>query len=493
MKDVKLFWQKYKLFPYEKVLGRREAEALLQPETIEEGKGFLLAKNCRQTDNIEDLVYFSSYMVDGQVFETLQAKREHNKGVKQNTRYLAHGIHEYKGKFNPQIVRAIMNICKCNRQVTVLDPFCGSGTSLLEAELQGSLAYGVDVNPMAAFIARVKTNTIFNVREIQDFDIDAFICHAQQLSKQLTLSADERTAYLRSWFLSEHLQCIEAWKIATESIKNETLRGLLQLSVSNILREYSEQEPSDLRIRRRNSPYPEEPVWEAIRRNFIKSVGKIEMFQQNAAIAPIHRAVIIHNNIKAIAPNELPQFDLAITSPPYATALPYIDTQRLSIVWLGLDSPQNIKSLECSLIGSRETISKRERDKYISEMKQNSQNLSTPVFDFCINLQNALTPQDGFRKQHTPFLLYKYFAEMSCMFKAIHSVMKPGAYYCLVVGYNRTSIGNNTTIDTPSLLAEEAKAKGFQLKEIIPLETYQRYGIHAKRAITGEALIILKA
>src|SRR5207247_6086504 len=53
-------------------------------------------------------------------------------------------------------------------------------------------------------------------------------------------------------------------------------------------------------------------------------------------------------------------FDCVITSPPYATALPYIDTQRLSLAFLGLSKASEIRILERSLIGNRE-ISIRER------------------------------------------------------------------------------------------------------------------------------------
>jgi site-specific DNA-methyltransferase (cytosine-N4-specific) len=79
------------------------------------------------------------------------------------------------------------------------------------------------------------------------------------------------------------------------------------------------------------------------------------------------------------------------------------------------------------------------------------------------------------------------------MFAQVHRLLKPEARFCLVVGYNKTNIGQPQIIDTPLLLSEEAKKQGFQVEEIVPLETYQRYGLHAKQAITGEALIILKA
>ena len=82
---------------------------------------------------------------------------------------------------------------------------------------------------------------------------------------------------------------------------------------------------------------------------------------------------------------------------------------------------------------------------------------------------------------------------MSQMFHRVHNILKTGTRFCLVVGYNKTNIGKPQIIDTPTLLSEEAKMQGFQVEEVIPLETYQRYGLHAKQAIIGEALIILKA
>ncbi|MBQ8968761.1 MAG: hypothetical protein IJ064_03380 [Bacteroidaceae bacterium] len=492
MKDVTLFWQSYRLFPYEKVLGRREVEALLQPIEIVEDRGSLTAKGCRRPELAEDLVYFSAYAIDGVTAYTRQYEREGTTSKKQNTRYFSHGIHEYKGKFNPQIVRAIMNICQCNRGVQIIDPFCGSGTSLLEAELQGIRAYGVDVNPMATFIANIKTHAIFSREKIIQFDIDKFADEVKHSAENIVLSDDARTNYLRKWFRQDYLPYIEAWKREAENQEDKTLRGLLLLALSNILREYSEQEPSDLRIRRRNTPYPTIPMEEAAQNSFLKSQSCINQFLAKVDAESLHEPQIINRNIKDIQADMLPKFDLAVTSPPYATALPYIDTQRLSIVWLGLDIPGNIRGLECSLIGSRELMSKGERDKLFSCMSHNTDNLSSTTISLCKELQMALTPADGFRKQYTPLLLYKYFAEMAQMFENVYRLLREGGYYCLVVGYNKTTIGGYKIIDTPRLLAEEAKAKGFLLQEIIPLETYQRYGLHAQQAITSEALIILR-
>lgn len=492
MKDVKLFWMPYKLFPYERVLGKREIMSLLSPDEIIEEEQSLLARGCRNPETAERLVYFSAYLIDGTTHYTIQYEREQNGEKKQNTRYFAHGIHEYKGKFNPQIVRAIMNICGADAHSLILDPFCGSGTSLLEAQLQGCEAFGIDVNPMAAFIAKTKTNIIFNKEEISAFDIDGFVFDVQQYVPSISHNEDVRTEYLRRWFREDILDFIESWRAEANRIANSTIRDLLLLSMSNLLRDYSEQEPSDLRVRRRNSPYPEEPIAEAVRKSFLRSQSKISQFHidQNASYKHAH---IVNKSSSSNVFEDLPNFDLAVTSPPYATALPYIDTQRLSIVWLGIDSPKNIKALECSLTGSRETMAKREQQKWLFAMSRNTKGLCSEVATFCQTLQRQLTVNDGFRKQNTPFLLYKYFADMSQMFHRVHNILKTGTRFCLVVGYNKTNIGKPQIIDTPTLLSEEAKMQGFQVEEVIPLETYQRYGLHAKQAIIGEALIILKA
>ena len=67
-------------------------------------------------------------------------------------RYATHGLHEYRGKFFPQLVRALMNIARLPEDAVVLDPMCGSGTTLVEARLSGRRSYGLDMNPLSVFV-----------------------------------------------------------------------------------------------------------------------------------------------------------------------------------------------------------------------------------------------------------------------------------------------------------------------------------------------------
>lgn len=71
--------------------------------------------------------------------------------------YLTHWIYPYKGKFHPQMVRALLNILRIERGQVVLDPFVGSGTTAIECMLMGIDCVGLDISPLCILISRVKT------------------------------------------------------------------------------------------------------------------------------------------------------------------------------------------------------------------------------------------------------------------------------------------------------------------------------------------------
>jgi DNA modification methylase len=71
--------------------------------------------------------------------------------------YLTHWIYPYKGKFHPQMVRALLNILGIECGQVVLDPFVGSGTTAVECMLMGIDFLGVDISPLCILISRVKT------------------------------------------------------------------------------------------------------------------------------------------------------------------------------------------------------------------------------------------------------------------------------------------------------------------------------------------------
>ena len=77
------------------------------------------------------------------------------------TKYSNHGFHTYPAMMIPQVARRLIQRYGKDKEV-LLDPFMGSGTALLEAKLHKNFkkAYGIDINPLALLISKVKTTPI---------------------------------------------------------------------------------------------------------------------------------------------------------------------------------------------------------------------------------------------------------------------------------------------------------------------------------------------
>ena len=490
-----LKWHGYRYYPYERELATREAAALFRDQRLREvPDGVELAG---ENDNGlgAHLVYFSGLTNGHGTIQTLQNRLEstaqHGKS-RQATRYSVHGLHEYKGKFNPQVVRALLNIFGVTSGQRVLDPFCGSGTTLVECAHTGVLGYGVDINPFAVFMANAKLQALVTpVDDLRAILRRLSISLKRTKTWRASIADNPRSHYLRSWFDQETLQTIEIMRDKIENIA-ETVTPVFLAIASNLLRDYSLQDPKDLRIRRRRSPLPDTPFPEAFVSASAQALERLEATQAILGTDLSPGQAVLHD-VATLASAELPVlFDAAITSPPYAMALPYIDTQRLSLVWLNLLEPERIACLEAELIGSREFRGSSRRTQ-VSALESNADCLPEAEVAFCQRLLEALDERDGFRRQAVPTLLYRYFAAMQRGFRAIRGVTRPRAPFALIVGHNHSVLGGiRYDINTPEHLAGLAKAVGWTVEELLPLQTYHRYGYHMSNAVSAETLIILR-
>lgn len=497
LSEINIYWRDYKIFPYEKKLALREIEILLSPSQIAVDNKKVTLTSFPTVSKIERLVYFSHAAIDNQYVETKQNIAEYKNSERQkrqNTRYSVHGLHEYKGKFNPQVVRALFNIYKISNNSRVLDPFCGSGTTLVEAAHIGAHGIGTDINPLAVFIANTKIKSLSLKWSYikNEFDHLINIFSSQRLDYTLPDKNNERIAYLKKWFPLNVLLDIECLRTLSEELPNS--KDLILVVISNLLRDYSFQEPKDLRIRRRKSPLPTLPFIEELKTKMKSVINTIKDFQDNFGIIQSNNRAI-NTDINSCVSNDIADnsIDFALTSPPYATALPYIDTQRLSLIWLCMVESNGIKYLETELIGSREFKVKNDQDAWNANLLSNSNNLPDKVYVFCKNLLEKLNSKDGFRKRAVPSLLYRYFFQMKEMFETVAQKLKPNSYYALIVGHNHTTIGGaRTDINTPEMLIEIAKSVGFELSENTPLEVYHRYGLNSLNAVNKESLIVFR-
>ena len=487
---MRLNWHNYNYYPYERELAAREAAALLGNGDLREIPGGLELIGGNGGGAVGRLTYFAEGMNGQGAVETLQSRLERTARTgrtRQATRYSVHGLHEYKGKFNPQIAKALLNIFRVGPGQRVLDPFCGSGTTLVECAHAGVLGHGVDLNPFAVFLASAKLQALaIPVANLQA-DLQR-LASSPAFRRSVTVGEDSRAQYLRSWFTAEALNAIEGIRVAVEGAAGSSAPVFLAVA-SNLLRDYSLQDPKDLRVRRRRSPLPPAPFADA----FTAACG--QFFERLESAQSVLGTCLPPGSAErcdaaSLVPNAA-LFDAAVTSPPYAMALPYIDTQRLSLVWLGLLDPADVPRLESELIGSRE-LRGAARRKTADALEGNADGLPEAEARLCRRLRDSLNGQDGFRRKAVPVLLYRYFASMRNSFRAVRGVMRSGAPFALIVGHNHTVLGGTRyDIDTPSHLAALAAQTGWKVDELMPLQAYRRYGYHVGNAVRAETLVVL--
>ncbi|WP_086606453.1 TRM11 family SAM-dependent methyltransferase [Erythrobacter donghaensis] len=488
---IHLDWSEYRHFPYERELALREATAVLGCEARISSEGDVLVPT-GDLSLTQKLTYFSRARKGNDCASTLQSRLESSgsgNSRRQSTRYSVHGLHEYRGKFNPQVCSALINVLGLSEGDRLLDPFCGSGTTLVEAAHRGIEALGTDLNPLAVFISNAKLGALKLSPADLRRTLQRLCAEARKVEAQE--DAGVRLDYLSAWFEDEPLRQIEALRVCIEA-EIADFRPFFLVIASNLLRDFSLQNPADLRIRRRVSANQTEHFVDAFMRSAEVAIDRLEAaLAILGSVDPIGRALVCDNRFIDSAVPKV-RFDGAITSPPYATALPYIDTQRLSLVWLGLLSPSEIRSVDGDLIGSRE-MAPAEKRRMLEALVSNSASLPDKEATFCATLHSALGPEDGFRRAAMPMLMYRYFNLMAQAFEGVARSMKPGARFALIVGHNHTQLGGRRfEIDTPAHLASLAAHRGWDVEEVTALQPYQRYGLHAANATKEESLIILE-
>jgi len=151
-------------FIYELALARLELDAL--------GANFEITNNLREfklnsTGNLASLkrrlAYFKTVDAEFTDYYFIQAANQ-TRSVNQ---YLTHWFYPYKGKFHPQMIRALLNIIGIKEGETVLDPFIGSGTTALECQLLGINCIGIDISPLCVLISKVKTESLDALPKIE--------------------------------------------------------------------------------------------------------------------------------------------------------------------------------------------------------------------------------------------------------------------------------------------------------------------------------------
>jgi site-specific DNA-methyltransferase (cytosine-N4-specific) len=418
-------------------------------------------------------------------------------------RYGTHGIHEYRGKFFPQLVRSLINIADVPKRGIVADPMCGSGTTCVEAVLGDYRALGLDMNPLSVKMAQVKCSLLAVAPDVLASSYEAIrgqlLRPSGRRSTKLTyfdsLPARDQE-YLSGWFSVQVLQDLDEVARAIE-LADERVRGFFWLCLSNIIRSVSWQKDDDLRVRKELRLDAEiDPI-----REFLEEMGRsvrvVLAFLYNNEEASFGSFDIVEGDARGLASawsHNRGKIDAIITSPPYATALPYLDTDRLSLCYLGLLSRPNHRQQDQHMIGNRE-ISEGQRSMYWELFESKRKKLPKSVSSLIQNVSTLNSKIEvGFRRRNLPALLTKYFIDMQHVFEGMMTVLRPGCPAYVVIGNNHTIAGGKRVeIETANLLVDIASAVGMKIEKRIPMEMLVSRDIFKRNAVASEEILCFRA
>jgi DNA modification methylase len=324
----------------------------------------------------------------------------------ERTKIGLHSVHPYPAKFIPQIPRLLLELFHPCVGGAVLDPFCGSGTTLVECQAAGIDSVGVDLNPIAVLLSTVKTHP--PQRSLSP--LAEKMCSAARLMPAAPSCEIPRVDH---WFAQGATTAL-AKLCSLLGEHPEPERAALNLALSRIIVRASRQE-SDTRYAAIERETTEEQVYELFR----QSAGTLDKAFQRVATPLFARQAsvkVLERDILATSADEIGgPFGLVITSPPYPNAYEYWLYHKYRMYWLGHD-PIAVRKAE---IGARPHYFRK----------------------------NAATEHD-------------FEEQMSRCFALFAQVVSTKSLVCIVVG---RSIIRGRVIDNAALLARAAIPNGFAL------------------------------
>lgn len=254
-------------------------------------------------------------------------------------------IHPYPAKFIESIPRTILKEIKYPNNTAVLDPFCGSGTTLYEASKLGIHSFGIDLNPIACLISKVRNDGL----------PDEFLNHADNLL-ETAISKYNRKDYkipdipnLNHWFKEDIQKAITAIISEIHRENNIIIKNALLLSLSSIIVRVSNQE-SDTRYAAIDNKNNARDVFDGFTKTYRKLSNAKCGWDKDGLTTVINKDILTVQSDEITTP-----IGMVITSPPYPNAYEYWLYHKYRMWWLGYN-PIDVRAYE---IGARPHYQKK--------------------------------------------------------------------------------------------------------------------------------------
>ncbi|MDE2855858.1 MAG: DNA methyltransferase [Chloroflexota bacterium] len=357
-----------------------------------------------------------------------------------DTTYITHGYHRYPAKFIPQLARRLIEEYS-EEGNTVLDPFCGCGTTLVESVVTRRYSYGYDINPISIMISMAKVRHLDPESLSEAFEqiqLDYSKCSPE-------LPQNERIDY---WYREKEKLELSRLSQTILDIDDMDIRRFFLCGFSNILKNCSIwHQKSNKPTRDFKKRIPD------VMRTFNRQIRM--MLRGNAAFHELMNGRTFSANVECRDSRRLPlvneSIDLVVTSPPYVTSYEYGDLHQLSMLWL--EGLEDLKAFREKFIGSALRRTESEFEEYESLTR------SSRAAKIGSRLENV--------NGKTASSVISYFQSMYEIWAELYRLLRVGGKVCIVIG--NTSL-KGVEITNAEVFAEQMQRLGFDLINVVKRE-----------------------
>lgn len=409
-------------------------------------------------------------------------------------------IHEWYRfvlSFPPHLVRHYVEKFDLAKGQLILDPFCGTGTTLVEAKKLGIASVGVEANAMAHFAASVKTD--WNVRpdELADFgrDIAEEVCESTCESVQVgesasigvivykgrlrTFDAEQSRLLIKNSISPLPLHKVLTLLAAIQRHDEANLRNHAKLALAR----QTVKDISNLRfgpeigVGKLKADAPVLKPWLNALSLMVHDLREFQIVSDTPATAFKADARDMRRHL---SPGSI---DAVITSPPYPNEKDYSRTTRLESVLLGfLSSREDLRRQKQQFIRSNTRgVYKADSDHNWVANIPRIQTLADSIEERRLELGKT----SGFEKQYAK-VVRLYFGGMARHLSDLRTLLRPGARLAYVVGDQASYF--RIMIRTGQLLAEVAERLGYEVLDIDLFRT--RFSTATKEHLREEVLLL---
>jgi len=366
---------------------------------------------------------------------------------------IVHQWYDYLEDFPFSLLEESIDKYELKKGSMVLDPFCGSGTTLVSSNMFGLNAIGIDANPLMCLVSSVKTTWDIDISKLKD----AY----QNITRQFIDLANDLENYkfknhfldvmpkreINQWMSLRMQKEVSLMKDLINEIRNEKMKNLFLVMLGK-----SAFDASYVALCPGTTFYPhrqKEPFFDVFCKKVIKVYEDLKLIQR----FDTYGKTIVYNNsaTKASSFIEEESIDFIITSPPYPNDLEYTRQTRLELYLLDfVKSMDDVQCLKKTMIkGSTKLIYKE--DNY-SQYVKNFESIQRVVNE----IANALSDKNwGF---DYPRMIREYFGGMYLCLNEFYKIMKKGSYNLQVVG---DQTYKNIVIPVAKIFVEMAKQIGY--------------------------------